>query len=177
MSSKSSGGVIHALFSLVYFILNLIFRFTVNFGVFIALGACLYQAGQFSKASIEKQKQVLDLIYWRDLKKSGIAFGITLFVLICLSTMSIVSVIAYTGLALLAATASVRVATIVTEKMGKDVEAVKIAQNFVNGTSTHIPAERVHQQMDILVEHGNHLLDTLRKLLLIDDMVETVKVR
>jgi hypothetical protein len=71
---------------------------------------------------------VLDLIYWRDPKKSGIAFVATLLVLLCLGTMSIVSVVAYTGLALLAITVSLRVATIVTEKMGKDVEAVRIAQ-------------------------------------------------
>ena len=55
--SSASGGLVRALFSLVLFFVNLMFRFTVNFGVFIALGACLYRAGQFSKESIEKQKQ------------------------------------------------------------------------------------------------------------------------
>ena len=44
---------------------------------------------------------VIDLIYWRDVKKTGVVFGTMLTVLLCLAIFSLVSVLAYLSLALL----------------------------------------------------------------------------
>lgn len=44
---------------------------------------------------------VIDLIYWRDARKSGVVFGGTLALLLALATFSFVSVFAYFGLAVL----------------------------------------------------------------------------
>jgi hypothetical protein len=40
---------------------------------------------------------LLDLIYWRDPKKSGVVFGTTLLLLLCMATYSVISVAAYLG--------------------------------------------------------------------------------
>lgn len=44
---------------------------------------------------------MIDLIYWRDVKKSGIVFGATLALLVALALFSFISVFAYLGLAVL----------------------------------------------------------------------------
>ncbi len=51
----------------------------------------------------------MDLIYWRDLKKSGVVFGVSLACLLCLACFSLISVLAYAGLILLALTLSFRI--------------------------------------------------------------------
>ena len=71
---------------------------------------------------------MLDLIYWRDPKKSGAVFAATLAFLICLATQSIVTVFAYTGLVLLAATVSLKTAKLVMDKMGKDPTNGKVTE-------------------------------------------------
>lgn len=52
---------------------------------------------------------VVDLIYWRDIKKTGLVFGASLFLLLSMTIFSIVSVIAYLGLAVLSVTISFRI--------------------------------------------------------------------
>jgi hypothetical protein len=118
---------------------------------------------------------VLELIYWRDVRKSGVVFGATLVFLLCLATMSVISVVAYIGLMVLAATVTLRVAKLVMEKMGKDGGKVNEVQAYIESHALQLPRERVHQQVDILLEHVNHMGDTLRRLLLIEDYIETVK--
>lgn len=52
---------------------------------------------------------VVDLLYWRDIKKTGVVFGASLFLLLSLTVFSIVSVTAYIALALLSVTISFRI--------------------------------------------------------------------
>ncbi|XP_030886863.1 reticulon-4 [Leptonychotes weddellii] len=52
---------------------------------------------------------VVDLLYWRDMKKTGVVFGASLFLLLSLTVFSIVSVTAYIVLALLSVTISFRI--------------------------------------------------------------------
>lgn len=47
---------------------------------------------------------VIDLIYWRDLKKSGLVFGSVLILLLSLALFSVLSVVAYLSLAALTVT-------------------------------------------------------------------------
>jgi len=51
---------------------------------------------------------VLDLIYWRDLKKSGVVFGSVLVLLLSLALFSVLSVVAYLSLVTLTITLSFR---------------------------------------------------------------------
>lgn len=52
---------------------------------------------------------VVDLLYWRDIKKTGVVFGASLFLLLSLTVFSIVSVIAYIALGLLSVTINFRI--------------------------------------------------------------------
>ncbi|XP_045150032.1 reticulon-4 [Echinops telfairi] len=52
---------------------------------------------------------VVDLLYWRDIKKTGVVFGASLFLLLSLTVFSIVSVTAYIALALLSVTICFRI--------------------------------------------------------------------
>lgn len=52
---------------------------------------------------------VADLVFWKDPRKSGIAFGTGLLILLSLACCSVISVIAYTGLTVLIGTVSFRI--------------------------------------------------------------------
>ena len=52
---------------------------------------------------------VMDLIYWRDTKKTGVVFGSTLVLLLSLALFSVLSVVAYLSLVTLTITISYRV--------------------------------------------------------------------
>jgi hypothetical protein len=52
---------------------------------------------------------VVELVYWRDPKKSGIVFGTVLGVLLSLSYFSLISVVAYLSLASLTGTFCFRI--------------------------------------------------------------------
>lgn len=52
---------------------------------------------------------VVDLLYWRDVKTTGIVFGAALLLLLSLMVCSIVSVCSYIGLALLSVTICFRI--------------------------------------------------------------------
>lgn len=52
---------------------------------------------------------VESLIYWRDVKKSGIAFGLGMVILLSLCYYSFISVVAYTALTLLGASVSLKI--------------------------------------------------------------------
>lgn len=52
---------------------------------------------------------VVELLYWRDVKNSGIVFGASLLLLLSLSVCSIISVLSYVALALLSVTISFRI--------------------------------------------------------------------
>lgn len=51
----------------------------------------------------------IDLLYWRDIKQTGIVFGSFLLLLFSLTQFSVVSVVAYLALAVLSATISFRI--------------------------------------------------------------------
>lgn len=51
----------------------------------------------------------MELLYWRNLKQSGLVFGSLLLLLFSLTQFSVVSVVAYLALAALSATISFRV--------------------------------------------------------------------
>uniref|UniRef100_H3BH96 Reticulon n=1 Tax=Latimeria chalumnae TaxID=7897 RepID=H3BH96_LATCH len=69
---------------------------------------CLGGGGREPNSFFEKSTAV-DLLYWRDVKHTGILFGSVLLLLFSLTQFSVVSVIAYLALAALSATISFRI--------------------------------------------------------------------
>ena len=51
----------------------------------------------------------LELVYWRDPKKSAVAFGLSLVVLVSLATFSVISVVSYLLLAFLCVSITFRI--------------------------------------------------------------------
>lgn len=65
---------------------------------------------------------VHDLLFWRDVRKTGIVFGASLLLLLSLATLSAVSVVAHLALALLSVTISLRVYKAVVQAVQKSEE-------------------------------------------------------
>lgn len=62
-----------------------------------------------AKRSPSTLSAVKDLIYWRDPKKSGLVFGLSMLVLLSLAAFSVISVVSYLLLALLCVTITFRI--------------------------------------------------------------------
>nr|XP_034957589.1 reticulon-3-like [Zootoca vivipara] len=65
---------------------------------------------------------VRDLVFWRDVKKTGVVFSTTLILLLSLAAFSVISVISYLILALLSITISFRVYKSVIQAVQKSEE-------------------------------------------------------
>uniref|UniRef100_A0A3B3T4G7 Reticulon n=1 Tax=Paramormyrops kingsleyae TaxID=1676925 RepID=A0A3B3T4G7_9TELE len=66
-------------------------------------------SGMNSSPSAKDSKlSVKDLVYWREPKKTGVVFGVSLILLLSLATFSVISVISYILLALLCVTITFR---------------------------------------------------------------------
>uniref|UniRef100_A0A669QWI2 Reticulon n=1 Tax=Phasianus colchicus TaxID=9054 RepID=A0A669QWI2_PHACC len=63
-----------------------------------------------------------DLIFWRDVRRSGLVFASSLLLLLSLAAFSVVSVVAYLVLALLSVTISFRVYKSVIQAVQKSEE-------------------------------------------------------
>uniref|UniRef100_A0A8C3B0K8 Reticulon n=1 Tax=Cyclopterus lumpus TaxID=8103 RepID=A0A8C3B0K8_CYCLU len=62
-----------------------------------------------SPVSLIQSPQVKDLIHWRDPKKSGLVFGLSMLLLLSLAAFSFISVASYLLLALLCVTITFRI--------------------------------------------------------------------
>lgn len=62
---------------------------------------------------------VLDLLYWRDPKKSGAVLGVTVLALLVFAKFSLVAVLSYLGLAILGGTLGFRLYKLVEAQIKK----------------------------------------------------------
>lgn len=60
-------------------------------------------------SSLSLALAVVDLLYWRDVKATGVVFGANLLLLLSLTMCSIISVLSYVALALLSITITFRI--------------------------------------------------------------------
>lgn len=65
---------------------------------------------------------VKDLIHWRDPKKSGVVFGLSMLLLLSLAAFSVISVVSYLLLALLCVTITFRIYKSVVQAVQKSNE-------------------------------------------------------
>ncbi|GMT10798.1 hypothetical protein PFISCL1PPCAC_2095, partial [Pristionchus fissidentatus] len=117
--------------------------------------------------------RVLDLIYWRDPKKSGIALGAILTILFILTRFPLITVLSYSGLAVLTGTVGFRVLKAV-EAQIKKTDGANPFQPYLE-QELSIPQERVREQVDVIVEHVQCLVRQLRRLFLVENIVDSVK--
>ncbi|XP_046410333.1 reticulon-1-A isoform X4 [Neodiprion fabricii] len=113
------------------------------------------------------------LIYWRDPKKSGIVFGVTLGVLLSLAYFSLISVLAYLSLITLTGTVAFRVYKTVLQAVQKTSDGHPFKD--VLDVDLNVPAEKVHDIADVAVAHANAAIAELRRLFLVEDLVDSLK--
>uniref|UniRef100_A0A0K0DDJ5 Reticulon-like protein n=1 Tax=Angiostrongylus cantonensis TaxID=6313 RepID=A0A0K0DDJ5_ANGCA len=120
---------------------------------------------------------VLELLHWRDPKKSGVALSLILlnFHFFCFTTSRypIISVLAYTGLAVLAGTLGFRVYKTI-EAQVKKTSGENPFQEYLSKDLT-LPQERIHAQVDVLAEHAVLLANHLKRLIFVENIVDSAK--
>ncbi|XP_048078859.1 reticulon-4 isoform X2 [Ursus arctos] len=116
---------------------------------------------------------VVDLLYWRDIKKTGVVFGASLFLLLSLTVFSIVSVTAYIVLALLSVTISFRIYKGVIQAIQKSDEGHPFRAYLESEVA--ISEELVQKYSNSALGHVNCTIKELRRLFLVDDLVDSLK--
>jgi len=117
--------------------------------------------------------RVVELIYWRDVKKTGITFGSLLVVLLSLAYLSLITVVAYTSLALLTGTIAFRVYKNIMQAIQKSGEGHPFKEFLELDTS--LPSDKVHEATDVIVGQINSTVGELKRLFLVEDLVDSVK--
>ncbi|MPC27156.1 Reticulon-1-A [Portunus trituberculatus] len=108
---------------------------------------------------------MVDLIYWRDVKKTGVVFGGVMVILLSLAYLSLISVVSYTSLAILSGTITFRVYKNIMQAVQK---------NFLE-KDTNLPSDKVHEATDVIVKQINSTVTELKRLFLVEDLVDSVK--
>uniref|UniRef100_A0A2K5W7L6 Reticulon n=1 Tax=Macaca fascicularis TaxID=9541 RepID=A0A2K5W7L6_MACFA len=116
---------------------------------------------------------VVDLLYWRDMRKTGVVFGASLFLLLSLTVFSIVSVTAYIALALLSVTISFRIYRGVIQAIQKSDEGHPFRAYLESEVA--ISEELVQKYSNSALGHVNCTIKELRRLFLVDDLVDSLK--
>ncbi|XP_033860225.1 reticulon-4-like isoform X2 [Acipenser ruthenus] len=116
---------------------------------------------------------VVDLLYWRDIKKTGVVFGASLFLLLSLTVCSIVSVFSYLALALLSVSITFRIYKGILQAIQKSDEGHPFKAYLDSDVA--VSEEVVHKYSDVTLGHINCALKELRHLFLVEDLVDSLK--
>lgn len=130
-------------------------------------------ANAYYKQELPPRGPVESLIYWRDVKKSGIVFGAGLTILIAMSLFSLISVFSYVSLLALFGTVSFRIYKNVLQAVQKTSEGHPFKEYL--DTDLTLSQEKVQQLSTVAVAHVNALLTELRRLFLVEDLVDSIK--
>ncbi|MGH0132991.1 UNVERIFIED_CONTAM: hypothetical protein FKN15_059553 [Acipenser sinensis] len=118
---------------------------------------------------------MVDLLYWRDIKKTGAVFGASLFFLLSLTVCSIVSVFSYLTLALLSVSITFRIYKGILQAIQKSDEGHPFKAYLDSDVA--VSEEVVHKYSDVALGHINCALKELRHLFLVEDLVDSLKAQ
>ncbi|XP_041646036.1 reticulon-3-like isoform X4 [Cheilinus undulatus] len=116
---------------------------------------------------------LVDLLYWRDVKTTGVVFGASMLLLLSLMVCSIVSVCSYIGLALLSVTICFRIYKGILQAIQKSDEGHPFKQ-FLD-QEVALSEDMVHKYSDIILAKLNKTISELRRLFLVEDLVDSIK--
>uniref|UniRef100_A0A674GCX9 Reticulon n=1 Tax=Taeniopygia guttata TaxID=59729 RepID=A0A674GCX9_TAEGU len=117
--------------------------------------------------------QAIDLLYWRDIKQTGIVFGSLLLLLFSLTQFSVVSVVAYLALAGLSATISFRIYKSVLQAVQKTDEGHPFKAYLE--MEMNLSQDQIQKYTDCLQLYVNSTVKELRRLFLVQDLVDSLK--
>lgn len=118
-------------------------------------------------------QRVIDLIYWRCLKKTGIVVATGLVLLISMTMYTLLSVLTFFSMALLTVSLLYRVGMTVMgaiQKTGTDNPFKTILERDVD-----IPKEKAVEFVEASIDHINAYSKHLRRLFLVEDIVDSIK--
>ncbi|XP_040905388.1 reticulon-4a isoform X2 [Toxotes jaculatrix] len=118
-------------------------------------------------------RRVVDLLYWRDVKTTGVVFGAALLLLLSLTMCSIVSVCSYIGLALLSVTICFRIYKGILQAIQKSDEGHPFKQYLDQEVA--LSEDMVHKYSDMVLAKLNKTIGELRRLFLVEDLVDSIK--
>ncbi|OCT64889.1 hypothetical protein XELAEV_18041126mg [Xenopus laevis] len=119
------------------------------------------------------KKKAIDLLYWRDVKQTGIVFGSILLMLFSLTLFSVVSVIAYLALAALSATISFRIYKSVLQAVQKTDEGHPF-KSYLD-IEISLSQEQIQKYTGCFQLYTNSIAKELRRLFLVQDLVDSLK--
>uniref|UniRef100_A0A8C1HJG1 Reticulon n=1 Tax=Cyprinus carpio carpio TaxID=630221 RepID=A0A8C1HJG1_CYPCA len=115
-----------------------------------------------------------DLVHWRDPKKSGVVFGVSLLLLLSLAAFSMISVVSYLLLALLCVTISFRIYKSVIQAVQKSNEGHPFKALMEKDVT--VPPETFRKHVDTCLTHVNRVLKQMSRLFLVEDLVDSLKL-
>uniref|UniRef100_A0AAZ3SPV7 Reticulon n=1 Tax=Oncorhynchus tshawytscha TaxID=74940 RepID=A0AAZ3SPV7_ONCTS len=125
---------------------------------------------------------LVELLYWRDVKTSGVVFGASLSLLLSLTLCSIVSVSSYIGLALLSVTICFRIYKGILQAIQKSDEghpfksiAHVLSCRLYLDQDVALSEGTVHKYSDCVLARFNTTVTELRRLFLVEDLVDSLK--
>ncbi|XP_041865730.1 reticulon-4a isoform X4 [Melanotaenia boesemani] len=116
---------------------------------------------------------LVDLLYWRDVKTTGVVFGASLLLLLSLTMCSIVSVCSYIGLALLSVTICFRIYKGILQAIQKSDEGHPFKQYLDQEVA--LSEDLVHKYSDMILAKLNKTIGDLRRVFLVEDLVDSIK--
>ncbi|XP_064484980.1 reticulon-3-like isoform X2 [Ornithodoros turicata] len=117
---------------------------------------------------------VEELVYWRCAKKSGLAFGGGLVLLLSLTCFSLISVVAHVALGALVVAITFRVYKNVLQAVQKSSDGHPFKQLLEKDIT--LPKQRVQDVTETVVKHVEHTVVRLRSLFLVEDLVDSLKL-
>lgn len=123
--------------------------------------------------NVKLDSRVVDLLYWRDVKTTGVVFGAALLLLLSLTLCSIVSVCSYIGLALLSVTICFRIYKGILQAIQKSDEGHPFKQYLDQEVA--LSADMVHKYSDMALAKLNKSIGELRRVFLVEDLVDSIK--
>ncbi|KAJ8276369.1 hypothetical protein COCON_G00081210 [Conger conger] len=132
------------------------------------------QLAAHALAALLTNLSVRELVYWRDPRKSGLVLGSSLLVLLSLASFSVISVGSYLLLALLCVTITFRIYKSVIQAVQKSEEGHPFKALMEKDIT--IPPETFRKYTDLSLARLNHALKQLKRLFLVEDLVDSLKL-
>jgi len=117
--------------------------------------------------------KVQEILLWRNPKNSAIALAVSLVALIFVAKFTFLSLLAWGGLVVLGATLGFRVFKLV-EAQVKKTDGSNPFKPYLE-TEINLPQEKIHAQADVIVHHGQALINQLRRLVFVENVFDSVK--
>merc|ERR1712018_269859 len=114
------------------------------------------------------------LVYWNNPLESGVVFGSVLVLMVAVKYMSLISVVANLGLALVTSTVAFRIYKSVLSAVKKTDDTGHPFKKYLD-IDTTLSGDKVLQFTDNLVNKLNALLRKLKSVFLVEDFVESLK--